>query len=253
MLTLTLGNYRVRLAESLADLHATQQLRFLTFRKGRDGAIPAKGLDQDRFDEQCDHVMIEHLKTGQLLCSFRMLTFESGRETPMSYSAQFYDLSALHDFQGPMVEIGRFCIHPSAKDPDVLRVAWGALTKLVDAHGIELLFGCSSFQGTDAKPYSDAFAILRDRHLAPKRWLPKVKAPRVFDYAERVKRTIDRKSGMRLMPPLLKTYLLMGGWVSDHAVIDRQLNTMHLFTGVEINAIPPARKRLLRALVAAHA
>ena len=50
------------------------------------------------------------------------------------------------------------------------------------------------------------------------------------------------------MPPLLRTYLMMGGWVSDHAVMDRQLGTMHVFTGVEIKAIPPARARALRAL-----
>ena len=53
---------------------------------------------------------------------------------------------------------------------------------------------------------------------------------------------------MRHMPPLLRTYLMMGGWVSDHAVIDRQMGTLHVFTGVEIRAIPAARQRLLRAL-----
>jgi putative hemolysin len=56
---------------------------------------------------------------------------------------------------------------------------------------------------------------------------------------------------MRQMPPLLKTYLMMGGWVSDHAVIDRQMNTLHVFTGVEIVAIPETRKRLLRAVAGA--
>ena len=49
------------------------------------------------------------------------------------------------------------------------------------------------------------------------------------------------------MPALLRTYLGMGGWVSDHAVIDRTLNTLHVFTGVEISAIPKSRARLLRA------
>ena len=53
---------------------------------------------------------------------------------------------------------------------------------------------------------------------------------------------------MRHMPPLLRTYLGMGGWVSDHAVIDRDLDTLHVFTGVEVGAIPDRRKRALRAL-----
>ena len=59
----------------------------------------------------------------------------------------------------------------------------------------------------------------------------------------------DRSTAMRAMPPLLRTYLLMGGRVSDHAVVDREMETLHVFTGLEIGAIPEARKRLLRALV----
>ena len=39
----------------------------------------------------------------------------------------------------------------------------------------------------------------------------------------------------------------MGGWVSDHAVVDNDLGTLHVFTGVEISRIPAARARLLRA------
>jgi putative hemolysin len=71
----------------------------------------------------------------------------------------------------------------------------------------------------------------------------------VFRFAERLKRhKPDLKAAMRHMPPLLRTYLMMGGWVSDHAVIDRQMGTLHVFTGVEIRAIPAARARMLRAL-----
>ena len=58
----------------------------------------------------------------------------------------------------------------------------------------------------------------------------------------------DARAALRLIPPLLRTYLSMGGWVSDHAVIDRQMNTLHVFTGVETAAIPAARARALRAI-----
>jgi putative hemolysin len=145
--------------------------------------------------------------------------------------------------------MGRFCIHPDWHDPDILRVAWGAMTAWVDREGVEMLFGCSSFVGTDAADYLDAFALLKDRHLAPRRWLPRVKAPQVFRFARRLRaRTPDLARAMRGMPPLLRTYLMMGGWVSDHAVVDRDLGTLHVFTGLEIRAIPPARARLLRGV-----
>ena len=104
------------------------------------------------------------------------------------------------------------------------------------------------YLGTDAAGYEDAFAMLRERHLAPKRWLPRVKAPKVFRFARALKlRKPDPRAAMAEMPPLLRSYLAMGGWVSDHAVVDSQMDTLHVFTGLEISAIPPGRARLLRA------
>lgn len=253
MLTLTKGRFHVRLAATPQDIRASQHLRFLAFHGSSNASENDHGLDQDAFDDQCDHVLIEDYTTKDLVCSFRIKTFSTGRDIGNSYSAQFYDLSLLTDFDAPMVEVGRFCVHPSVADPNVLRIAWGALTQLVDAQGIELLFGCSSFHGVDTDLYADVFSILREKHLAPKKWLPEIKADGVFDYSTIGGQVGDRKAAMRLMPPLLKTYLMMGGWVSDHAVIDRQLNTLHLFTGVEVSAIPLVRKRLLRALVDAPA
>ncbi|MGV6813167.1 MAG: GNAT family N-acetyltransferase [Brevirhabdus sp.] len=245
MLRLRKGRYTARRAQTRKDVEAAQALRYLAFRA--NGPLDI-GMDADRFDDQCAHILVEETRTETLVACFRLLPLSAGHEIERSYSAQFYELSALRDFAGPMVEMGRFCVHPDWSDPDILRVAWGAMTRFVDDHGVEMLFGCSSFQGTEAETYMDAFALLTDRHLAPKRFLPRVKAPKVFRFAQRMrKRTPDRKSAMSRMPPLLKTYLVMGGWVSDHAVVDHDMNTLHVFTGLEIKAIPPSRARLLRA------
>jgi putative hemolysin len=245
MIEITKGRYRARLARCEADLRAAQRLRSKAF--FGDASHPA-GLDADRFDPVCDHVLVERMSDGALVCCYRFMTLGSGGEIEQSYAAQYYELSNLRGFEGRMVELGRFCIDPDATDPEILRVAWAAMTLYVDQTGVEMLFGCSSFAGTDASAYLDAFAVLKARHLAPKRWLPRIKAPNVFRFAARLRRKPDLRRAMMRMPPLLRTYLMMGGWVSDHAVVDTQMNTLHVFTGVEIGAIPDTRKRLLRAL-----
>lgn len=238
--SLTRGKYHAALAMGAGDLAQAQALRGLCFGLGEP--------DCDMFDDICLHVMVRDVRSGSLVCCFRMLLLEDGRDLDRCYSAQYYGLSALSDFQGRMIEMGRFCIHPDWSDPDILRVAWGAMTRLVDDQQVQMLFGCSSFAGTETDTYLDAFAMLKARHLAPKRWLPLVKAPEIFRYAARLRRKPDARKAMLKMPPLLRTYLMMGGWVSDHAVVDRQMNTLHVFTGLEIGAIPPARKKLLRAV-----
>ncbi len=238
---LSSGRYNARLASGVSDIDAAQRLRHLCFH-GSDG------VDVDQFDTQCDHMLIEDSRTGDLVCCFRFLPLSAGLEINRSYSAQYYELSALQSYPGRMVEMGRFCIQPDLRDADILRVAWGAMTRYVDETKVEMLFGCASFAGTETTDYLDAFAMLKARHLAPKRWLPRVKAPDVFRFAARLRRKPDARKGLAGMPPLLRTYLMMGGWVSDHAVVDRQMNTLHVFTGVEIGAIPEARKRALRAV-----
>lgn len=242
------GRYAARFAQKPEDVRAAQSLRHLCF-VDQVGGTPRPGrLDSDAYDDVCEHVLVEEVRTGRLVCCFRLLPLNGGDEIARSYSAQFYELSALKSFSGKMVEMGRFCIHPESRDPDVLRVAWGAMTAYVDREGVELLFGCSSFKGTEADAYLDAFDMLAARHIAPKRWLPRVKAPNVFRFAERLRGAPDRRQAMLRMPPLLKTYLAMGGWVSDHAVVDPEMNTLHVFTGLEIKRIPPARARALRAV-----
>ena len=79
--------------------------------------------------------------------------------------------------------------------------------------------------------------------------MPLVKAPKVFQFARNLRlRRPNMKLALGRMPPLLRTYLVMGGWVSDHAVIDTDLNTLHVFTGIEIARVPSKRAKLLRAL-----
>lgn len=236
----TKGRYRVRLTSSAADIAAAQELRQLAFRGG-------SGSDADAFDRICQHVLVE-THHGVPVCCLRLLPLRNGPEIAHSYSAQFYGLGGLEGFDGPMMEIGRFCIRPGERDPDILRAAWAAVTRFVDAERVELLFGCSSFEGIEEDAHEDAFMLLKDRHLAPPRWLPNVKAPSVIRFAQRLRgKVADPKRAAKALPPLLRSYLAMGGWVSDHAVVDRDLNTLHVFTALEIRAIPSARAKLMRA------
>lgn len=248
MIPLTRGAYTARLAETPADIEAAQRLRHLAFieLRGVAAARPG-GLDADGLDPVCEHMLVEERRTGRLVCCFRLLPLGSGAEIDRSYSAQFYDLAALHDFAAPMMEMGRFCIHPDWRgDPNVIRAAWSAMATHVAERGVELLFGCSSFDGTEAEAYMEAFTLLKSRHLAPKRWLPRVKAPRVFPFARLLRfRRPDPKAGAAKLPPLLRAYLALGGWVSDHAVVDQDLGTLHVFTGLELKRVPPGRARLI--------
>ena len=90
-------------------------------------------------------MLVEDVETSDLICCYRIMHLNSGDDIARSYSAQYYNLSALQSYQGKLVEMGRFCIDPACNDPDVLRIAWGAMTQYVDDNYVSLLFGCASF------------------------------------------------------------------------------------------------------------
>ncbi|MBD3678132.1 MAG: GNAT family N-acetyltransferase [Rhodobacteraceae bacterium] len=234
------GRYIARLAETPAEVEKAQHLRHFCFFGG-------EGLDADHFDAICRHLLVEDA-AGRLLGCCRVLLLPDAGQIGRSYSAQVYGLSRLARFPGPVAEVGRFCLHPEARDPEILRLAWAALTRIVDQTGTRLLFGCSSFPGTDPEAHAESLALLAQRHLGPDDWRPSVKAAQSVPLPGGG--PVDPRHALAGLPPLLRSYLAMGGWVSDHAVIDRGLGTLHVFTGLEVARVPPSRARLLRELAA---
>jgi putative hemolysin len=223
----------VRQADSRADLQKVMALRIARF-----------GVGRDEFDETSAQMMIE--QGGQLMATYRLGQYRSGAEMAGSYAAQFYDLSLMEDYNRPALELGRFCLAPKAREADILRLAFAGIAGQVDALGAGLLFGCASFAGVDPAPHAPSLAVLRahisDHWRILRRGVALDLPPRAQGETALI--------GARAMPPLLRSYLAMGGWVGDHAVQDHQLGTIHIFTGLEVDRIPPARAAALRGLAA---
>lgn len=233
------GRYVARFAASAGDLEAVLALRARAFRGGAD--------DRDAWDDRCRHLLVAPRGGGPVLASCRVLLLPSGEAFADSYSAQFYDVPAMTRIKAPMAELGRLCLAPAAtQDPDVLRLLWAALTRALGEGGLTCLFGCSSFPGADPARHAPALRLLAVRYLLAAPWQVAART------AERVAltggSTADPDVARAGLPPLLRSYLAMGGRVGAEAVIDRDLDTLHVFTLVDVAAMPPARLAALQAM-----
>ncbi|WP_420863341.1 GNAT family N-acetyltransferase [Algirhabdus cladophorae] len=235
------GGFAARLTTAPVDIRAAQRLRHQAFRGG-------EGLDCDPYDEACVHLLVEDRADGRLLACARVKVIETQTDLQACYSAQRYNLANLADFGAPLLELGRFCALPHPKSTDILRTAWGHLTQTVDAKGIGLIFGCASFVGNNPELHAPVLQYLRSHSQGPAqlRILPKSTHATPLPLGPDAPR-----EALGAMPPLLRSYLAMGGWVSDHAVRDYDLDTLHVFTALEVAKIPAARARALRAIAAA--
>ncbi|NJM84455.1 MAG: GNAT family N-acetyltransferase [Tabrizicola sp.] len=233
------GGLVARLGQGTEDM-----ARIMAFRAA---AFPRQsGVEEDAQDALSAHVMVEGERG--LLAYFRVMLFGWGAGLEQGYAARFYDLGPLSGYAKPIVEMGRFCVAPGGVHPDVLRLAWGAMTRVVDEAQAGLLVGCTSFRGADWKAHRAALALLAEGSIGPAEHLPGRKAAEVVDYPALAGPVTDRRAALAGLPPLLRTYLAMGGWVSDHAVVDRELDTLHVFTCVEVEKVPAARAASLRAV-----
>lgn len=235
--------YRVRLSCAAEDVARAQALR------GRLFHGPGAPPDADAFDVRCTHVLVEHARSGAVVACARVMAFDDGRAAAReSYSAQFYGMDALAGAARPMIEIGRFCAAPEHRDPAVLRLAWAALAVRAEALGATTLFGCASFAGAEPERHAPALGLLAARHLAPGAVQPARRAPETLAYAQALagRPVPDPRAAYFALPPLLRGYLALGARVSDHAVIDRAMDTLHVLTLLDVAAIAPARLRQLR-------
>jgi len=232
-----LGRLVLRPAAGPADLDAALTLRALAFRGG-----PA-ATDRDRWDDACLHLLAGPAG-GPVLATLRLQPHPEGRIA--GYAAQHYALQALAARPGPALELGRLCLHPAHPDPDLVRLLWAGVARAAGAWGAARLIGCTSLPGPDPAPLAPALALLARRHLGPQGLRPRALGPgtrALADFAD-----AETPGAAALLPPLLRAYLALGGWVGAELVIDRDLGTCHVFTCLELDTMPPARRDRLRAL-----
>ncbi|MCC5959797.1 MAG: GNAT family N-acetyltransferase [Rhodobacteraceae bacterium] len=238
---LVIGGFPVRFAQTASDIERVQHLRRDRFL----GSGPQQS-DTDRFDSLCAHLMVFSPDGGRMLASARLRLVSQHTDISATYTGQFYDLSALLRNYRRALEIGRLCqVADAYYMPDALRALLAAVTLISVQTGVELLFGCTSFQGQDMQRHQAALSWLRARHTGPAALRPSRIHPRASTLPDG---NPDPQAARQALPALLRMYLGMGGWVSDHAVVDPELDTVHVFTAVDTATIPPARSRALRAL-----
>lgn len=241
MLIATRGRYRAREALNGAEIRRCQELRHLAFREARGLPWLPDRRDADSLDALHRHVLVED-EAGRLIACLRYRALE-GEAVMGGYAARYYGLEGLTRYPAPMIETGRFCVRPGWREPAIVCTALSALLRVARANRAGLIFGCASFEGARPRFHAAALAQLAANHLLPATWRP---GPRARETVRLRGVASGPATGTpKRLPPLLRAYLALGGRVSDHAVVDRDLDTLHVFIAVELAHLPASWRRRL--------
>jgi putative hemolysin len=239
------NNLGVRLASCLDEVDAVQALRYRVF-YGEMGAKAdpqtiASARDRDEFDAVADHLLVVDHDLGEgpdsVVGTYRLVRQQAAAKAGRFYSAGEYDISKLQNFSGELLELGRSCTAPAYRSRAVMQLLWRGIAAYVFHYGIDLMFGCASLPGTDPDVLAPELTYLYTHHLAPESIRPRALESRYVDMQRCDPNMLLPRQIQMALPPLVKGYLRLGGFVGDGAVIDHQFNTTDIAVIVQTDLV----------------
>ncbi len=270
------GRYRLRLAESREDREAACRLRFKVFNielgEGLDSSYET-GLDMDRYDAICEHLIVEDKTSRQVVGTYRMQSGETARQNLGYYSEQEFSLGPYEPLRPGILELGRASIDREHRTPEVLMLLWRGIAQYSTDMGLRYLLGCSSMNSNDPAEGWQMYRQLENFRV-PAEFETRPTAafacpPGSCDLAEQrmdaqpLPCQSDRSAGRSgpddsspapaqtavKVPRLLKTYLAIGARIAAPPAWDREFRTIDFLTLLDLNLLSAAsRHRFLAPL-----
>ena len=229
------------------ELQAAQKLRFQVFNLEMKAGLASsyeKGLDQDEFDELCEHIVIFDADTSEVVGTYRMLLDARALNSRGFYSQKEFQLNRLLGLEGGKLEVGRSCIHKDYRRRSVLNLLWQGIARYAMQNHVRYIFGCASVFSMDPKKISellgalkflgyfrdlDIFPINRDHFLEIDERTEAANALKIFDD----------------LPALFKGYMNLGLKVCGYPSVDKEFRTTDFFILLDIKNMNPLYKQRL--------
>ncbi len=211
--------YVASVADTETEVRAAQRLRYRVFAEEMGARLAGEaGLDCDRFDAHCDHLIVRTGLSGEVVGTYRMLSFDQAQKAGGFYTATEFDMRRLAALGSRVLEVGRACVDPDHRDGFVLSLLWAALLDYIQARGYEYVIGCGSVSVADG----DGSGVRVCDRVARERGAPD--AWRVFPYHPfPLHGAVD--DGAVALPPLMKGYFRLGALVCGEPAWDPQFRT----------------------------
>jgi putative hemolysin len=196
------------------------------------------GLDRDRFDPVCDHLIVENQEDGGVVGTYRMQSGLTAAAGFGYYSAQEFEFAPFECIRDQVLELGRASIDRQHRSSEVLTLLWRGIAQYAKHYGLRYLVGCSSLNSTDPLAGWSVYRALGSQLVSSEYFTVPTAAyalPGEGDPGAPVK-----------LPRLLRTYLGIGARICGPPAWDRAFGTIDFLTLLDLEQIAPAaRSRFL--------
>lgn len=216
--------FSVRLAENTQEIEQCLRLRYRVFAQEMGARLSSNnnGLDQDRFDEFCKHLMVFDNLSGKVIATTRLLVSEDAETSGYFYSETEFNLELILSQQGRFLEVGRTCIDSDSRKGAVLAILWQGIADVVVKQKVDFLIGCASISLSHGDTYiNSVMHILRKKYFSPNNLRA---SPLVALRTDR--QLVDESISL---PILLKGYLRQGAMICGEPHWDAEFNVADVF------------------------
>ena len=226
--------FHVSLAQTMIDLTECQRLRYLVFnREMGEGLADSdrSGLDRDRFDWVCDHLMVRDITSGRLVGTYRMQTGFRAKGNLGYYSEQLFDFGPFEPLRGEILELGRACVHRDYRSTTALSMLWRGIASYAALCNARYLIGCSSISSQDEQAGMALYGALKEKHLVEALLRTKPKP----DFRCQDSDTLPEPPRP---PRLFRAYLDNSARLCGPPAIDRDFKTIDFLTLMDLQHLP---------------
>jgi putative hemolysin len=245
-----MGTLEVRLAQTAAEVRQAQKLRYRVFhQEGSAVPNPARLFarrDVDAYDAACDHLLVlDHPRRGHphsrpaVVGTYRLLRQPLAEEFGGFYTASEFDIDALIGRHANLqfLELGRSCVLAPYRNKRTVELLWHGIWAYVLQNRADVMIGCASLDGTEPKRLALPLSFLHHYARAPESWRARALPNRYVEMNRLSKQAVDPKAALRMLPPLVKGYLRLGGLVGDGAVVDHEFGTTDVLVVLPVSEI----------------
>lgn len=235
--------YTARFARHEEEIRAALRLRFEVFNLELNEGLAsahATGMDEDEFDEVCDHLIVVEEGSGCVVGTYRMQTGIMAGLHMGYYSACEFDFTPFEPIRDSLVELGRACVHRNHRSMTVISMLWREIVRYALERKARYLIGCSSLTSRDpAHGWALYNRFASEGYLSDPRF-------RTVPLPAFALETVEPLADCPPPPKLLRAYLGIGAKICSTPAIDRAFGTIDFLTMIDcLNADPAASERFM--------
>jgi putative hemolysin len=234
--------YTVQIAQTDVEVEEALKLRYEVFYEELEREFEAADhIDRDQYDNQCHHLIVKENKSGDVVGTYRLQTYEQAVNGNGFYSESLFHLEDLpNEVLAQSFEVGRACIEEKHRSGRVLFLLWKGFAGYLQSFQKRYLLGSLGIPAASPdegkaiyKKYLDDGVIHEDFQVTAKE-----------PYRQHLSDIKIHKKKHFEGPGLLQNYLGVGCDIISKPAYHKELELLYVMIFLDIEHISDRTRKM---------